>query len=83
MLNELIAKLKKASGGDLYTINIGKNSPKVIWDYKIKNIMNKSFYLPGEKIGWTHPNDLQLKIQKLYSYVFRIVPYDSFTSKLE
>lgn len=77
-LEKVINQLLKISGGDLYIACIEKNSPRGFWDYKIKNIMNKSFYLPNEKIEWTKPNELQLSTQRIYYYVFKIIPYDFF-----
>lgn len=79
LLSDTIDQLKLISGGDFYSINIEKNSPRVFWDYKIKNIMDKSFYLPDDSISWSQPNNLQTKIQTFYSYVFKILPYDFFT----
>lgn len=76
-LNKTIKQLKRVSGGDLYLVNIEKNSPKVFWDYKLKNIMDKSYYLPQESITWTTPNELQKKTLKIYSYIFKVVPYKS------
>lgn len=78
ILDKTIKKLKNISGGDFYSINIEKNSSRLLWDYKIKNIMDKSFYLPNEKIVWEKTNNLQKNIQKFYSYVFKIIPYHFF-----
>jgi len=77
-LSWTIDNLKRVSGGDLYVLDIEKNSPRIFWDYKIKNIMDKSFYLPNENITWSAPNGLQLRTQKMYSYVFKILPYQFF-----
>jgi hypothetical protein len=78
--DELIKQLKIVSGDDLYIVNIEKNSPRILWDYKIKNVMDKSYYLPTDKkLKWTQPNKLQLNTQNFYSYIFKIVPYDFFT----
>lgn len=77
--NTFIEQIKTVSGNDLYTINIEKNSPRVFWDYKIKNVMNKSFYVPNENITWSKPNKLQLHTQNFYSYIFKILPYDLFS----
>ena len=99
-LQKLIYNLKKVTGGDLYVINVGSHSPQIIFDYKLKNIMTKPFYLPdrinvkgniiessknnnnnnNNTISWTHPNNLQLKLQNIYSYVFKILPYNFFVS---
>jgi hypothetical protein len=78
LLSKTIKQLKNISGNDFYCINIEKNSPRVLWDYKIKNIMDKSFYLPGDVVEWHQPNELQIKIQKFYFYVFKILPYHFF-----
>lgn len=81
-LSIFIEKLMDISGGDLYTVNIEKNSPRVFWDYKIINIMDTSFYLPEDfqngKIKWNKTNDLQKHTQKIYSHLFKIIPYKFF-----
>lgn len=81
-LSVFIQKLNDISGGDLYTVNIEKNSTRVFWDYKILDIMNKSYYLPEDfqqgKVEWNKPNDLQKHIQKFYSYLFKVIPYNFF-----
>lgn len=79
-LEDTILQLNNVSGGDLYCVNIEKNSPRVFWDYKIKNIMDKSFYLPHNDITWVKPNQLQENVQKVYSYIFKILPYQLFTN---
>lgn len=80
-LPSILTQLQKISGGDLYLLSMGKNSPRVFWDYKIKNILDKSFYLPSDKeIKWTSPNTLQIKLHKFYSLIFKVLPYDSFTN---
>jgi hypothetical protein len=80
-LPSVLTQLQKISGGDLYLLSMGKNSPRVFWDYKIRNILDKSFYLPTDKeIKWSSPNTLQLKLHKFYSLIFKILPYDSFTN---
>lgn len=83
-LRDFIKKVEKVSGGDFYAVNIEKNSPRIFWDYKIKNVMAKSYYTPNTptsgEIQWTKPNDLQKSIQKFYSYVFKVVPYRFFVS---
>lgn len=78
LFSDIIKQFISVSGGDFYCSNIEKNSPRALWDYNIKNIMDKSFYLPGDNINWTKPNDLQLKIQKFYYQIFRILPYNFF-----
>ena len=70
----LVEQLKNVSGGNLYSTNIGKNSPLTILDYKIINIMDKSYYLPEDSIAWSKPNQFQKILQKFYSVVFKILP---------
>jgi hypothetical protein len=77
-LNNLIEQLKIISGGDLYCANFEKNSPRALWDYNIKNIMNESYYLPNDNISWTKPNNLQVNAQKFYAQIFKILPYNFF-----
>ena len=77
-LVKTIKQLQLVSGGDLYCINFEKNSPRIFWDYKIKQIMNESFYLPDNNISWSKPNQLQIVTQRFYSYVFKILPYHFF-----
>lgn len=79
LLSKTIEQLKRVSGGDIYFINIDKNSPRAFFDYKIKNFMDKSYYVPGEEIKWNKPNELQVKTQKFYSYIFKIIPYKFIT----
>lgn len=77
----LIDRLKNITGGDFYLIGIEKNSPRTLWDYKIVNILEKPYYLPTDKeIKWNQPNNLQIKLEKFYSYVFKILPYDFFVN---
>ena len=78
-LRETIKQLNRISGGNLYVVNIEKNSTRPFWDYKIKHIMEKSYYLPNEKIKWIKPNNVQLYTQKFYSKIFTILPYRFFT----
>lgn len=80
-LTVLVKQLKRISGGDLYAINVEKNSPRIFWDYKIKHVMDAPYFFPKDKIDWKNPNDLQLKIQTFYSYVFRVLPYNFFVRK--
>ena len=78
LLIDTINTIKYVSGNDIYAINIEKNSPRIFWDYKIKNIMDESFYLPGDDITWKKPNNLQIKIQNFYSIIFKVLPYKFF-----
>lgn len=78
-LSKTITLLRQISGDDLYIINIDKKSPRILWDYKIKQIMCASFYLPGEKISWIYPKKIIVDIQNFYYYIFKILPYNFFT----
>lgn len=86
-LSQIIQQIQRVSGDDLYTVNFEKTSPRIFWDYKIKNVMDKSFYLPGDNITWSKPNKLQANTQKFYSFVFKFIPYNLFanisTEKIE
>jgi len=80
-VKKLTEELNVASGSDLYIVCFEKNSPRVFWDYKIKNIMNEPFYILSEsdkEIKWSNPTNLQKSIQHFYSYVFKILPYNFF-----
>ena len=80
-VKKLTEELNIASGSDLYIICFEKNSPRVFWDYKIKNIMNEPFYILSEsdkEIKWSSPTKLQKSMQHFYSYVFKILPYNFF-----
>lgn len=94
-VEKLIKELITVSGSDLYIINLEKNSPRIFWDYKIKNIMDQPFYIVSDmqltsssekptliekKIKWTNPTNLQKSIQKFYTNVFKILPYDFFVN---
>ncbi len=75
-LKEVIDQIRLITNGDFYAINVEKNSLRVFWDYKIIQIMDKSYYAPSsQEIKWTKPNGLQRKIEKFYSYVFKVFPY--------
>lgn len=78
-LNNIIKQFRKISGNDFYSSNLEKNAPRIFFDYKIKNIMDKSFYLPNEQINWNQANDLQKNTQKFYIQVFKVVPYNFFS----
>lgn len=78
-LENLIYCLKKVSGGDLYICCFEKKSTRAFWDYKLKNIMDKSFYTPENlTINWTPITFLQKKTQSFYFSVFKILPYEFF-----
>lgn len=81
-MGKFIDKLKIVSGGDLYVIGVDKNSARVLWDYKIRNVMSKDIYVPGDIIEWYGVNNIQGTIQKIYGLIFRIVPYD-YVKKLK
>ena len=77
-LYDVLQQLLRISGGDFYAVNIDKKSPRALWDYGIKNVMGRSFFLPDDDIYWNVPNGLEVKIQKMYEYIFKILPYRVF-----
>lgn len=79
-LEEFMDKLTLVTGGDLYVICIELNSPRLFWDYKIRHIMSKSYFEPGEVVKWVPPNGLQKKTQRFYYYLFQVIPYDVFVT---
>jgi len=80
-VEETIKQMQSVSGGDMYIVGIEKNSPRVWFDYKIRNVFDNPFYLPTDhQIKWVSPNDLQKKVQGFYSYGFKILPYNFFTT---
>lgn len=81
ILRDTIRELRRVSGDDLYVVGIGRTTPRTIWDYKIKTLLDKSFYLPKEQISWFKPNIIQTSLQNFYQYLFNIIPYDSYQSK--
>jgi hypothetical protein len=83
-LQNFIKELKRVSGGDLYVFGIEKNSPRIFWDYKVVNVLDQSYFIAGKNndLTWGTPNNLQLKTQKIYEYVFKVLPYDSIIDKM-
>jgi hypothetical protein len=85
-IEKLIKELIAVSGSDLYIINLEKNSPRIFWDYKIKNVMDQPFYVvsntpvTNNKLKWTKSTALQKSTQKFYSNLFKILPYDFFVN---
>jgi hypothetical protein len=71
--------LKRVAGDNLYVLGLEANSPRTFWDYKIKQILDKSFYVPENLNVTSHkPNGIQLKLQVVYRYIFKVVPYGWF-----
>jgi hypothetical protein len=87
-IKSTLTELQRVAGDDLYVIGIEKASPRVLWDFKLKNILNKPFYVPDtmsdgtvqSEIKWHAPNQVQRFFQKFYSIIFKIVPYKFFAS---
>lgn len=75
-VKNVLEKLNSVSNGDLYVVSYEKHSPRTFWDYEIKNIMYNSYYLPNDKILWHAPTKLQDGVQKFYSYIFKVLPYN-------
>ena len=80
-IKKLLRKLIGISGKNLYILAIEKNPGfRIFWDYKIKNIMENSFYLPDcLNIKWQKLNNLQRSTHKIYQLVFKIIPYSLFS----
>lgn len=81
----ILEQLKRVSGNDLYIIGYETNSPRTFWDYQIKRILNKPYYLPEfwkksttlDMLSHT-PNKIQINVQYIYKYIFKVVPYSWF-----
>lgn len=72
-----IQMARRVSGGDLYIVSLESSSPRIWFDYKLRQYMEKPFYLPTDStISWNIPNNLQLKTQNIYAQIFKIIPYD-------
>jgi hypothetical protein len=87
-LKKFIEELNFVSGHDLYIANFEKNSPRIFYDYKIKNIMDEPFYTftktnkSNKEIMWSEPTSVQKNTQNFYFYVLKIVPYHWASSGL-
>jgi hypothetical protein len=68
----------RVSGGDLFMVNLEKNSLRSIWDYKLKRIMSKPYYNPNDKIAYIEVSNVKQYTQNFYRYIFKIFPYDQF-----
>lgn len=80
-VEKVLNELKRVAGGDLFMVNVEKKSPRAFWDYQLNNLFEKSQYRPSDKnIKWDTPNDLQLKTQKIYEYIFCLLPYSSVSN---
>jgi hypothetical protein len=78
-IQKTVDTLLKVTGGNLYVVGVEKNSPHVLWNYKIINILDEPYYLPeSNNIKWSPPNKIQTTIQRIYSYMFVLLPYDFF-----
>lgn len=83
-LHNFIEDLKRISGGDLYVLGIEKNSPRIFWDYKIVNALDQPYFIANtnKELTWETPNNLQIKTQKIYEHVFKVLPYDLIIDKM-
>lgn len=77
--SDIINEMKRISGGNLYVIGYDKNSSRGIFDYKLRKLLNKPYFLPGDEIKLDNINELQIKLQKLYS---KILPYNYVVNTL-
>lgn len=75
-LPKIIEQIIRVSGGNFFIVCIEPNSARTFYDYKIKNLMEKTYYLSDSNIRWKIPNNLQIQIQKIYRLIFKILPYD-------
>ncbi|AGC01844.1 hypothetical protein H012_gp619 [Acanthamoeba polyphaga moumouvirus] len=76
-IKDLVHNIKRISGDDFYIININKHSPKIYLDHNILNIMDKDIYQFEDKISYRNPSKIEQKIQNIYRYFFKIVPYEN------
>jgi len=80
-VNQTLEDLRRVSGGDLFLVSVEEKSPRAFWDYQIKNIFEKPYYLTTDRnIKWDIPNDLQLKCQNIYKYIFYVLPYSTISN---
>jgi hypothetical protein len=74
-ISHFMNQVKRISGNDYYFINIEKKSPRILWDYKIENIINFPFYLPYQcNIALFNKSKTLMMIQKIYSFLFKFLP---------
>lgn len=71
-------KLLEISNNRIFSSNLETKSPKFWFDYRIKNIMNKTFYNKNDKIIYSPTSELQKNISRFYQNIFLIVPKKFF-----
>jgi len=76
-----IQSARRVSGGNMYIVSLESSSPRIWFDYKINQYMEKPYYIPTDtQISWNIPNGLQTRVQGIYRQVFKVVPYDRIVS---
>jgi len=79
--NEIWQEINRVSGGKMYSFNLDKMAPKLMFDYRIKNVMNKEYYNSDDMIIETNKlKPYQLKSQEFYKKIFMFVPNSIFLS---
>lgn len=70
-----LEQIERISGGDFYFINLERKSPRILWDYKLNNIINNVYCLPHEcNLTWKKPSKMQKVIQDFYNYLLKFLP---------
>lgn len=63
-------KLMDISSGDIYYTTIEQYAPRILYDYKIKQIFSKPYYKPSDnsymQITWNNPNPSLAPIRSFY-----------------
>lgn len=79
--NEIWQEINRVSGGKMYSFNLDKMAPKLMFDYRIKHVMNKEYYNSDDMIIEINKlKPYQLKSQELYKKIFMFVPNSIFLS---
>ena len=76
--NAVLKEARRISGGDLYIIGHDQKSVRSLFDYRIKRLLSKPYFLPNQDVSLSNLNNLQIKIQKIYQKIAKVIPYDHF-----
>nr|WBF70886.1 hypothetical protein [Megavirus caiporensis] len=79
----IIINAKRVSGDNYLIINIINNSPRIYWDYRIKNIMNAPYYSKDDNITYNKSSNIQKKTQYIYRYLFLLFPNQYVRQNIE
>ncbi len=78
---EIWYEINRVSGGKMYSFNLEKTAPKIMFDYRIKHIMNKEYFNSDDKlIYFNNLKTYQLKSQVFYKKLFMFIPSNIFLS---